>query len=90
LFLPGDAADKGGRGQRRHFINVTPTISSGTNPQILANGTSGEINWLAIFYKQSYQDLPALYVYLSHTFSGDRAKSESGTESGLELEDCFF
>jgi hypothetical protein len=28
------------------YINVAPTISSGTNPQILANGSSGELNWL--------------------------------------------
>jgi starch-binding outer membrane protein, SusD/RagB family len=28
------------------YINVAPTISSGTNPQILANGTYGELHWL--------------------------------------------
>jgi len=28
------------------YVNVTPAISSGTNPQILTNGTSGELNWL--------------------------------------------
>jgi hypothetical protein len=28
------------------YVNVAPTITSGTNPQILANGTSGELNWL--------------------------------------------
>lgn len=29
------------------YINVSPTITGGlTNPQILSNGTSGELNWL--------------------------------------------
>jgi starch-binding outer membrane protein, SusD/RagB family len=42
------------------FINVTPTISSGTNPQILANGTSGEINWLNNLTK-TFQ--PYMYIY---------------------------
>jgi hypothetical protein len=28
------------------YINVAPTISSGTNPQTLVNGSSGELNWL--------------------------------------------
>ena len=28
------------------YINVAPTISAGVNPQILANGTYGELHWL--------------------------------------------
>lgn len=28
------------------YINVAPSISSGTNPQILSNGTIGELHWL--------------------------------------------
>ncbi|WP_324677158.1 RagB/SusD family nutrient uptake outer membrane protein [Hymenobacter sp. GOD-10R] len=28
------------------YVNVAPTISSGTNPQQLSNGTSGELTWL--------------------------------------------
>lgn len=28
------------------YVNVTPTISTGVNPQQLTNGTSGEITWL--------------------------------------------
>lgn len=28
------------------YINVSPAITTGTNPQILANGTYGELNWL--------------------------------------------
>ena len=42
------------------YINVTPTITSGTNPQILANGTYGELNWLDALPRtfQSY-----MYIY---------------------------
>ncbi|OUJ74098.1 RagB/SusD family nutrient uptake outer membrane protein [Hymenobacter crusticola] len=28
------------------YVNVAPTISGGTNPQQLSNGTSGELTWL--------------------------------------------
>jgi hypothetical protein len=45
------------------FVNVSPTISTGPNPQILANSTSGELNWLdaltsSIMTFQSY-----MYIY---------------------------
>jgi hypothetical protein len=42
------------------YINVSPTITTGTNPQILANGTSGELNWLDNLTRtfQSY-----MYIY---------------------------
>jgi hypothetical protein len=41
------------------YLNVAATISTGTNPQILANGTSGELNWLDNIPRsfQSYQYL---------------------------------
>jgi hypothetical protein len=42
------------------FINITPTISTGTNPQILANGTSGELNWLDNLTR-TFQ--PYMYIY---------------------------
>lgn len=42
------------------YLNVAATISSGTNPQTLANGSSGELNWLDNIPRtfQSYE-----YVY---------------------------
>jgi hypothetical protein len=42
------------------YINVSPTISTGTNPQTLSNGTSGELHWLDNIPRswQSY-----MYIY---------------------------
>ena len=42
------------------YINVSPTITTGTNPQILANGTSGELNWLNNLTR-TFQ--PYMYIY---------------------------
>jgi hypothetical protein len=42
------------------YINVSPTITTGTNPQILANGTYGELNWLDNLTRTF---LPYMYIY---------------------------
>jgi starch-binding outer membrane protein, SusD/RagB family len=42
------------------YINVSPAITTGTNPQILANGTSGELNWLDNLTR-TFQ--PYMYIY---------------------------
>ena len=42
------------------YINVAPTISAGTNPQILSNGTYGELHWLDNL-PRTFQ--PYMYLY---------------------------
>jgi hypothetical protein len=41
------------------YINVSPTTSNGTNPQILADGTYGEMHWLDNVPRKFYS-----YMYL--------------------------
>jgi hypothetical protein len=38
------------------YVNVSPTISSGVNPQQLSNTTSGEITWLRNIARKWYDD----------------------------------
>lgn len=42
------------------FVNVSPTVSGSVNPQLLANGTYGELHWLDNVTRQ-WGD----YMYLS-------------------------